>query len=128
MQKTAYEMRISDWSSDVCSSDLTNARQAGYPDAGFARQAAAETGAMVMETPKVWLRTRQCLEQAHSADNEVVRAAPAAGRGIRYLTPLHGCFEITARSLLQHGPITVISPPPRQAFLHHGQHQASTPP
>src|SRR3546814_5225530 len=32
-QKTAYEMRISDWSSDVCSSDL---RQAGM------RQKAAE--------------------------------------------------------------------------------------
>src|SRR3546814_4804473 len=27
-QKTAYEMRISDWSSDVCSSDLLNAN--GY--------------------------------------------------------------------------------------------------
>src|SRR3546814_10554337 len=26
-QKTAYEMRISDWSSDVCSSDLTSAVQ-----------------------------------------------------------------------------------------------------
>src|SRR3546814_18066605 len=25
-QKTAYEMRISDWSSDVCSSDLPNSR------------------------------------------------------------------------------------------------------
>src|SRR3546814_7767866 len=25
-QKTAYEMRISDWSSDVCSSDLTKNR------------------------------------------------------------------------------------------------------
>src|SRR3546814_2018706 len=25
-QKTAYEMRISDWSSDVCSSDLQRAR------------------------------------------------------------------------------------------------------
>src|SRR3546814_20721971 len=25
-QKTAYEMRISDWSSDVCSSDLDNSR------------------------------------------------------------------------------------------------------
>src|SRR3546814_984239 len=25
-QKTAYEMRISDWSSDVCSSDLSRAR------------------------------------------------------------------------------------------------------
>src|SRR3546814_15630656 len=37
MQKTAYEMRISDWSSDVCSSDLVEpwagqapARVAGY--------------------------------------------------------------------------------------------------
>src|SRR3546814_4673724 len=27
-QKTAYEMRISDWSSDVCSSDLASARVA----------------------------------------------------------------------------------------------------
>src|SRR3546814_4184427 len=27
-QKTAYEMRISDWSSDVCSSDLAGAAQA----------------------------------------------------------------------------------------------------
>src|SRR3546814_2536839 len=28
-QKTAYEMRISDWSSDVCSSDLLGAAHAG---------------------------------------------------------------------------------------------------
>src|SRR3546814_10506673 len=27
-QKTAYEMRISDWSSDVCSSDLNSSRRA----------------------------------------------------------------------------------------------------
>src|SRR3546814_9691294 len=27
-QKTAYEMRISDWSSDVCSSDLTHQQRA----------------------------------------------------------------------------------------------------
>src|SRR3546814_3462788 len=33
-QKTAYEMRISDWSSDVCSSDLARAAM----DAGVARQ------------------------------------------------------------------------------------------
>src|SRR3546814_5065806 len=30
-QKTAYEMRISDWSSDVCSSDLTPASPCGTP-------------------------------------------------------------------------------------------------
>src|SRR3546814_7620836 len=32
-QKTAYEMRISDWSSDVCSSDLPE--RAGQPDRWF---------------------------------------------------------------------------------------------
>src|SRR3546814_1307327 len=34
-QKTAYEMRISDWSSDVCSSDLVHFALAGaYPQDG----------------------------------------------------------------------------------------------
>src|SRR3546814_1240615 len=31
-QKTAYEMRISDWSSDVCSSDLVDQRDSDLPD------------------------------------------------------------------------------------------------
>src|SRR3546814_3568298 len=31
-QKTAYEMRISDWSSDVCSSDLVVRQTKGIPD------------------------------------------------------------------------------------------------
>src|SRR3546814_4437962 len=30
-QKTAYDVRISDWSSDVCSSDLARARAAPWP-------------------------------------------------------------------------------------------------
>src|SRR3546814_3952825 len=30
-QKTAYEMRISDWSSDVCSSDLEEVREQASP-------------------------------------------------------------------------------------------------
>src|SRR3546814_17802150 len=34
-QKTAYEMRISDWSSDVCSSDLIDCRI--WPGVGSAR-------------------------------------------------------------------------------------------
>jgi len=94
-----------------------NAGQAGYTDTAFARRASAETGAMIMETPKIWLRTRQCLGKTHSDDNAVVREALAEGRGILYLTPHLGCFEITARYLIQHGPITVMYRPPRQAFL-----------
>src|SRR3546814_8587104 len=31
-QKTAYEMRISDWSSDVCSSDLAVGKNRGKPE------------------------------------------------------------------------------------------------
>src|SRR3546814_3659003 len=38
-QKTAYEMRISDWSSDVCSSDLLR-RQAQHPDLAVAQRGA----------------------------------------------------------------------------------------
>src|SRR3546814_5777195 len=44
-QKTAYEMRISDWSSDVCSSDLHGAvRQPG--EAGGASRAAQGASAL----------------------------------------------------------------------------------
>src|SRR3546814_2282306 len=34
-QKTAYEMRISDWSSDVCSSDLTSRKCANISPSAF---------------------------------------------------------------------------------------------
>src|SRR3546814_4233876 len=45
-QKTAYEMRISDWSSDVCSSDLVSrirVLSSGRPQAG-----------MVWKCPPTW--------------------------------------------------------------------------
>src|SRR3546814_8217513 len=44
-QKTAYEMRISDWSSDVCSSDLHHRQSQllDHPDDGGA-EAAARSG------------------------------------------------------------------------------------
>src|SRR3546814_1054982 len=37
-QKTAYEMRISDWSSDVCSSDLNLGTDAAVLDALIAKR------------------------------------------------------------------------------------------
>src|SRR3546814_5178611 len=43
-QKTAYEMRISDWSSDVCSSDLMSAAFVAH---GFAPPAAAAIRATI---------------------------------------------------------------------------------
>src|SRR3546814_12388748 len=48
-QKSAYEMRISDWSSDVCSSDLREKRSAGCPCA---------TGDAAPSAPSVRRRSR----------------------------------------------------------------------
>src|SRR3546814_8895509 len=55
-QKTAYEMRISDWSSDVCSSDLEldpvqpdvgdDARRIEFEEAALARRRRAEGAAI----------------------------------------------------------------------------------
>ena len=94
-----------------------NARQAGYTDPTFAGEAAAQAGAMIMELPKVWLRNTESLGKIISDDDAVVEQALAEGKGILYLTPHLGCFEITARYLTRHGPITVMYRPPRKAVL-----------
>lgn len=96
-----------------------NAAQAGYPDAAFARRAAAETGAMMLEMPKVWFRSADSLAKVVSDDFHLIEAARAEGRGILFLTPHLGCFEITARYVGLGGdtPVTVMFRPPRIAAL-----------
>src|SRR3546814_17802949 len=51
-QKTAYEMRISDWSSDVCSSDLATARVRDLVDTPAADLGPAEIEAAVANLAK----------------------------------------------------------------------------
>src|SRR3546814_1097781 len=46
-QKTAYEMRISDWSSDVCSSDLAAAGNGGEGCAGGSRETEWRAGGRI---------------------------------------------------------------------------------
>lgn len=94
-----------------------NAAQAGYPQPAFARRAAGEIGAMILEMPKVWFRNEQSLGKVVSDDYAIVEAARAEGRGILFLTPHLGCFEITARYLARQMPMTVMFRPPRKAAL-----------
>lgn len=94
-----------------------NARQAGYPGARFARRAAAESGAMILEMPKLWWRSADCLARTHSDEEDIARAAIAEGRGILYLTPHLGCFEITARYMAKYGRTTVMFRPSRSRLL-----------
>src|SRR3546814_11636668 len=62
-QKTAYDMRISDWSSDVCSSDLADLeldamlRERLYaidPSAGWLSEETADT-VHRLDLPRVWV-------------------------------------------------------------------------
>ena len=97
---------------------VENAALAGYRFAPV-RAAVAHAGRMVAELPRLWLGATPpyrlvggaCVEQAY-----------AAGRGIVFLTPHLGCFELSAQAVAQrwgatHGPITVLYRPARQPWL-----------
>jgi Kdo2-lipid IVA lauroyltransferase/acyltransferase len=102
---------------------IANARQAGV-SAAAARPAIAAAGRAIMEMPYLWLRPadKPILPAPTLLGTELVEAAHARGRGIVFLTPHMGCFEITAQAIAQHfgprhGPITVLYRPARKAVL-----------
>jgi KDO2-lipid IV(A) lauroyltransferase len=94
-----------------------NAAQAGYPQARFARAAAAQAGAMIFELPWVWFRSDESIARVVSDDLKVVRDIEADQRGILFLTPHLGCFEIAARWMAEQMPLTVMFRPPRKAVM-----------
>ena len=97
---------------------LANAALAGYSFAAV-RGAVAHAGRMVAELPRLWLGAPLPCSLVNEA---CVHAAYAAGRGIVFLTPHQGCFELSAQVAARHwsaerGPITVLYRPARQPWL-----------
>ena len=95
-----------------------NAQLAGYTFAQV-RSAVGHAGRMVGETPRLWFGPPVPMQWEGT---EAVDAAYAARRGIVFLTPHMGCFEITAQGLAEryhaeYGPITVLYRPARQEAL-----------
>ena len=93
-----------------------NLAQAGLP-AALRYAVAAETGKQMLELAKIWMHP---LEKAIPLVTEVtgwehVEAAQQAGKGIVFLTPHLGCFEITAQYLSSFGDITVLYRQPKSA-------------
>lgn len=81
--------------------------------------AVGESGKLVAELPRLWLGTSVPVFWDGAS---LVDAALAQGRGIVFLTPHLGCFEITAQAYAQRygsagKPMTVLFRPPRQAWL-----------
>lgn len=91
----------------------------GRDDPALARQAAREAGRQALELPWVWLRTAdEVVAGVRRVEGwELVDAALAEGRGLLFLTPHLGCFEITAQYIASRTPITVLYRPPRKAAL-----------
>lgn len=94
-----------------------NLAQAGF--LSLLPQAVAEAGKTVLELPKLWLRPQpEVVARVVAVSGwALVEEAWAAGKGILFLTPHLGCFEITAQYYAHCRPITVLYRPPRQAWL-----------
>lgn len=97
---------------------LTNAGLAGYRFADVAA-AIAHAGRTAAELPRIWLGAPlPCAIK----NGDFVDQAYAAGRGVVFLSPHMGCFEISVQAAAlrwagQQGPITVLYRPARKAWF-----------
>ncbi|MGE5651063.1 lysophospholipid acyltransferase family protein [Noviherbaspirillum sp. UKPF54] len=93
-----------------------NILRAGFP--GALHQAIAEAGKNILELPFIWCASPQRVLGSAKIENwEIVQAALDAKRGIVFLTPHLGCFEITAQYVATKTPLTVMYRPPRKQAL-----------
>jgi KDO2-lipid IV(A) lauroyltransferase len=93
---------------------VAHARQAGYSFAQV-RGAVAEAGKLAAELPRLWFGRPVPVKWDGQA---LVEQALAQGRGIVYLTPHLGCFEVSAQAVAaRYGHITVLYRPARKAWL-----------
>ena len=97
---------------------VENARLAGVSAKGW-RAAVGASGQMVAELPRLWLGAPVPWQWEGAAH---IDAAFADGRGVVFLTPHLGCFEVTAQAYAERygragHPMTVLYRPPRMAWL-----------
>ncbi len=80
--------------------------------------AIAESGKAIVELPFVWCAPPAKVA-AHATDEnwDYVQSVLDTGRGIMFLTPHLGCFEITAQQIALRTSLTVMYRPPRKAAL-----------
>ncbi|MBC7574620.1 MAG: lysophospholipid acyltransferase family protein [Herminiimonas sp.] len=93
-----------------------NLARAGYP--GLRLPAIAASGKSILELAFVWCAPpERVLATAQVDDWPIAQAALDNGRGVIFLTPHLGCFEIIAQAIAARVPLTALYRPPRQAVL-----------
>jgi KDO2-lipid IV(A) lauroyltransferase len=94
----------------------SNLELAGY--GAHLRAAIAESGKAIVELPFVWCAPQERVTRHVTMENwELVQRQLDAGRGIVYLTPHLGCFELTAQQVSLRQELTVMYRPPRKSAL-----------
>jgi len=90
-------------------------------NAGFGahlRGAVAESGKAIIELPFLWCaRPERVTAHVTEENYALVQATFDAGRGVVFLTPHLGCFEITAQQVALRTPLTVMYRPPKNSAL-----------
>lgn len=98
----------------------TNLRHAGLDSPAMRWRVAGEAGRTMGELPYVWTRPLAQLAarvRCEAADLGVLEDAERAGRGVLFVTPHLGAFDVAARWYATRAPITVLFKPPRKAWL-----------
>ena len=83
------------------------------------RQNIGETGKAALETFAIWLQPQDTvLSWLRGCEGwEAVEQAHSLGKGIIFLTPHLGCFEVTSLYYAARRPITILYRPPKQKWL-----------
>lgn len=93
-----------------------NLAQAGY--SAHLPAAIAEAGKSIVELPFIWCGAPERVSRHASDENwQLVQTELDAGRGIVFLTPHLGCFEIVAQEIALRTELTVMYRPPKKAAL-----------
>jgi KDO2-lipid IV(A) lauroyltransferase len=94
----------------------SNLELAGY--GAHLRSALAESGKAIVELPFVWCAPQQRVTRHVTMENwELVQRQLDSGKGIVFLTPHLGCFELTAQQVSLRQELTVMYRPPRKSAL-----------
>ena len=89
--------------------------------AGFAThrsQAINEAGKSILELPFIWCASqKRILNCVTNQDWAIAQAALDQKKGVIFLTPHLGCFELSGKIIALNTPITCLYRPPRKAAL-----------
>ena len=109
------------WAVYLLSPSYRRRLRANLAGAGFGQHlsaAIAEAGKAIVELPFVWCAPPERVARLATDENwDYVQSVLDRGRGIVFLTPHLGCFEITAQQIALRTPLTVMYRPPKKAAL-----------